>query len=352
MKSFSNLTKIINYRASIDKMIKKIFYTAFLALTTAVASAQSAPSIGVASSTQAHNVVWESKLYRQIEFLSDSLCAGRGTGSAGNTEAAFWIIRRFIDIGLMPCGQNYSTHFYEPFGRNVIGFLPGSTKRHRDSYIVVMAHYDGLGTLNGILYPGADSNASGVVAMTSIAEMFSAMRHLGRAYDCNIIFAALDAKSASMKGSRALVKMILDGKLTDPVSHEIINPDKIRMAVNIDQIGGTMSTLKSGRKDFIIMLGQDAIGQDKKGLLSTCNLKFGSELELGFDYFGSKDFTNIFYRRISDQRAFIENKIPSVMFTSGITMNNNKPADNVGSLDMNILKRRIWLMFHWIEKVM
>ncbi len=331
-------------------MIKKIFYTAILALIPAFTFAQSIPNIGVISSSQAHNVVWESKLYRQIEFLSDSLCAGRGTGTAGNTEAAFWIIRRFANIGLLPCGQNYSTHFYEPFGRNVIGFLPGATKRHKDSYIVVMAHYDGLGTLNGTLYPGADSNASGVIAMTSIAEMFSAMRHLGRAYDCNIIFAALDAKSASMKGSRALMKMILDGKLIDPVSNEAISPDKIKMAVNIDQIGGTMSTLKSGREDFIIMLGQDA--SEQRGLLSTCNLKYGTDLELGFDYFGSKDFTNIFYRRISDQRAFIENKIPSVMFTSGITMNNNKPADNVESLNMNILKRRIWLMFHWIEKAM
>lgn len=333
-------------------MIKKIFYTAILALIPALTSAQSVPNIGAISSAQAHNVVWESKLYKQIEFLSDSLCAGRGTGTAGNTEAAFWIIRRFENIGLLPCGQNYSTHFYEPFGRNVIGFLPGATKRHKDSYIIVMAHYDGLGTLNGTLYPGADSNASGVIAMTSIAEMFSAMRHLGRAYDCNIIFAALDAKSASMKGSRALMKMILDGKLTDPVSNETISPDKIKMAVNIDQIGGTMSTLKSGREDFIIMLGQETSGQGERGLLSICNLKYGTDLELGFDYFGSKDFTNIFYRRISDQRAFIENKIPAVMFTSGITMNNNKPADNVASLNMNILKRRIWLMFHWIEKAM
>ncbi len=333
-------------------MSKKIFYTALFALVCTLSSAQSAPNIGAISSSQAHNVVWESKIYRQIEFLSDSLCSGRATGTAGNTEAAFWIIRRYRDIGLLPCSQNYSAHFYEPFGRNVIGFLPGSSKRHRDSYIVVMAHYDGLGTLNGTLYPGADSNASGVVAMTSIAEMFAAMRHLGRAYGCNVIFAALDAKSASMKGSKALMKMIQDGKLIDPVSGEPIGADKIRLAVNIDQIGGTMSTLRSGRKDFIIMLGEDAVGADKKGLLSICNLKFGTDLELGYDYFGSKDFTNIFYRRIGDQRAFIENGIPSVMFTSGITMNNNKPSDNVGSLDMNILKRRIWLIFHWIEKAM
>lgn len=310
-----------------------------------------APKIGALSSSQAHNMVWESKLYRQIEFLSDSLCGGRATGTAGSTEAAFWIIRRFRDIGLQPCGA-WSYHFYEPYGRNIIGFLPGSAKRHRESYVILMAHYDGIGTLNGTLYPGADSNASGVVAMTSIAEMFASMRRLGRAYGSNLVCVALDAKSSSMKGSRALWKMIEDGELKDPVSGEPISADKISMVVNIDQIGGTMSTLKSGRKDFMIMLGRDAAGKENAGMLSLCNLKYGTELELGYDYFGSKDFTNIFYRRISDQRVFLEHDVPAVLFTSGITMNNNKPYDTVDTLDMGIMKRRIWLIFDWMERIM
>ena len=41
-----------------------------------------------------------------------------------------------------------------------------------------------------------------------------------------------------------------------------------------------------------------------------------------------------------------------MLFTSGITMNNNKPYDTVGSLDMNVLKRRVWLIFHYIERAM
>ena len=252
-------------------MKKKLLNIVLLALLALPALAQSVPNIGAISSTQAHNVVWETKIFRQIEFLSDSLCGGRATGTRGSTEAAAWIMRRFSSIGLMPCGDAWTHHFYEPFGRNVIGFLPGSSKRHRDSYVIVMSHYDGLGTLNGVLYPGADSNASGtasrkgnasgVVSMISIAEMFSSMRHLGRAYGSNLIFVALDAKSGSMKGSRALWKMISEGLLQDPVSGKAIEPSQIGMVVNIDQVGGTMSTLKSGRKDFIIMLGREAAGR-------------------------------------------------------------------------------------------
>ena len=30
-------------------------------------------------------------------------------------------------------------------------------------------------------------------------------------------------------------------------------------------------------------------------------------------------------------------------------MNNNKPADTAKSLDYGLFKRRVWLIFHWIE---
>lgn len=308
--------------------------------------------VGAYSSSQAHNMVWESKIYRQTAFLADSICSGRATGTAGHSEAAFWMIRQYERLGLLPINGAYTAHFYEPLGRNVIGFLPGSTKKHRDSYVIVMAHYDGLGTLKGTLYPGADSNASGVVAMIGICDMFVSMRHLGRAYDSNVIFVGLDAKSHSMKGARALLKMITDGKLTDPVTNEPVPLSKIKMVVNIDQIGGSMSTLKSGRKDYLIMLGKNAAGEENGSLLSICNHQYGTDLELAYDYYGSDDFTNLFYNKVCEQKVFLEAKVPAVLFTSGITMNNNKPYDNAGSLDMEVMKRRIWLMFHWIEKIL
>ena len=187
------MTKKISAKATkIDKTIWALLFIMTCYIYSPAVHAQQ-PTIGAISSEQAHNMVWESKLYRQIEFLSDSLCGGRATGTLGRTET-------------------------------VVGFLPGSTKRHRNSYIIVMAHYDGLGTLNGVLYPGADSNASGVVAMLSIAEMFRSMRTLGRAYGANLIFVALDAKSSSMKGSKELWRSIENGRLIDPVDGHAITP--------------------------------------------------------------------------------------------------------------------------------
>lgn len=331
-------------------MKEKILHIILFICLAAQASAQSGQDIY--KSVPAHNFIWEAKLYRQLEFLSDSVCSGRATGTPGATEAAFWIIRRFRHIGLLPFGGGMARSFTNPVGRNVIGMLPGSSKTHRDSYIIVCAHYDGLGRLNGTLYPGADSNASGVVAMMSLAEMFRGMKILGRSYGKNIIFIALDAKSHSMRGSRAVWEMIDGGQLADPVSGRTITPEQISMVMNIDQIGGTEGLAQwSGKRDFLIMLGGDKVGKFLSDMLGVCNLKYGTDLDLCFDYFGSKSFTDIFYNKVCDQRVFVEHKIPSVLFTSGITMRTNKPYDTTESLDISVLRKRICLIFHWLEYV-
>ena len=306
------------------------------------------------SSSAARNMVWESKLYRQIEFLSDTLCQGRATGTRGSIEAAFWIEREFRDAGLMKFGETFTKRFYAGqglLGRNIIGFIPGSTKTPRDRYIIVGTHFDHIGQLHRTTYPGADANASGIVALTNLAEMFSMMRTIGHGYDSNIIFVAFDAKEMSMAGSQAFWKMIQDGELIDPINGKIITPDKIKVMINIDQIGSSLSPLSRGRNDYMIMLGNHTLNPVDRGMLEYCNRSSGLHMELDFTYYGSKNFTDIFYR-LSDQRVFIDNKIPAVLFTSGITMNTNRTRDTADTLDYEVFKKRIYLIFEWLEKIL
>lgn len=306
------------------------------------------------SSSAARNLIWESKLYRHIEFLSDTLCQGRATGTRGSIETAFWIEREFRDAGLMKFDSTFTKRIYAGqglLGRNIIGFLPGSIKNPKGKYIIVGAHFDHIGQLNRITYPGADSNASGTVALTSLAEMFSMMRTLGKSYDSNIIFVAFDAKELSMAGSRSFWNMIADGSLIDPVSGKVITPKDIRLMVNIDQIGSSLSPLNEGRNDYMIMLGNHSLKPFERELLSYCNRSSGLHMDLDFTYYGSKNFTDIFYR-LSDQRIFIDNRIPAVLFTSGITMNTNRTRDTADTLDYEVFKKRIYLIFDWLEKML
>ena len=313
-----------------------------------------AQNFWIGNDTAAHNLVWEEKLRKRIDFLSDSLCAGRATGTAGGNEAAFWLVGRFRSAGLMPFGNTYAKHLYAgngTVGHNIIGMLPGSRTKACDSYIIIGAHYDHLGVLGGKMYPGADNNASGIAALLSLADMFSTMKDVGRVYGKSIIFVAFDAKEMNMAGSESLWRMIENGELADPVSGKPVTPEKIYAMANMEQIGSSLAPLSSGRKDYLIALGNNSLPNDCRNLLSMCNRFYGTGLELSETYYGSKNFTEVFYR-ISDQKVFAENGIPAVFFTSGITLNTFKTYDTTETLDLEILRKRIILIFHWVEKLL
>ena len=286
----------------------------------------------------------EKALRSKVEFLSDSLCAGRGSGTPGGSEAAFWLSRQFSRLNLTPLGYfSHSFPLSDKAGHNIIGSIPG---RKSDKYVIIMAHYDNLGTLSGTLYPGADSNASGVAALLSLAQAFShSYKACGQGAP-TLIFAALDGRQANMAGAYALCAELMDSKLKDPRTGFIINKEDILQVVNLDIIGSTLAPLDAKRPDYLIMLGGE---QYHKDMLNFLNRSQGIGLDLGFDYYGSRDFTELFYRRICDQRPFLEKGIPAVLFTSGITLRTNRTDDVASSLDYSVLRRRIELIYHWIS---
>lgn len=331
-----------------DPMPKKILSLSIAALLFFISGTHAAGGNYTPSPRNAEYIVKDEDLRLDLAFLTGPYCEGRGLGSKGSALVKTWLIQRFRETGLLKMDGCYARGFTAPSGKtghNVIGFLPGSPG---GGYVIVGAHFDHIGILEGVLYPGADSNASGVVAMLCIAKMVREMNRLGRTYGKNIIFVAFDGKGMSLSGSEAFWKIIEDGRLTDPVTGRTVTKDRISMMVNIDQVGGTDAPLTPGRSDFLIMLS-DGSGMGKSNL-AACNAQYGLGLQLGFDYYGSKDFTKLFFRKVSDQKWFVEHKVPSIMFTSGITMNNNKPADNLSSIDIGIFKKRIFLMYYWLVR--
>ena len=256
----------------------------------------------------------------ELVFLTDSLCGGRATGSPGCQNAAFFLLRSFKSSGLNTFVQSFDCS--GNVGHNIIGITPGWYRR----YIVVGAYYDGLGTLGGELYPGADSNASAVAALLELTRMLPSLckREVG------VIFVAFDAHNVGLQGSKAFLDRYY-GKC------------RIDLMVNLDILGSVDVPLHKNRPDYLIALGCAS------HVFSMDNANRGIGLDLGFDYYGSSNFTELFYRKVSDQRWFLEKGIPSVMFTSGITMRTNKTADTVGSLDLDMLGRRISFISRWIS---
>ena len=276
-----------------------------------------------------------------VEYLSAESLGGRATGSHGAAVAASWLDDQFSAAGLEYVGGAF-LHGFRADGamaRNVIGVIPGTGSK----VVIVMAHYDNLGMLGGTFYPGADSNASGVAALLQLVKMFSYMKECHKTYNSTIMFVALDAKEKDHAGAANLWSKISDGRLG-------FGPGDISLVVNLDQLGSTMSPITKGNPDYLMMLSEEESG--RRYTLANAEKSQHIGLELGYDYYGSKDFTKLFYRRISEQRIFLENNIPSVMFTSGITMLNNKPGDTPETLDYPVLIKRIRLIFYYLDKVL
>lgn len=308
----------------------------------------------VPQTESAKNLVWEAKLKKSVDFLASPICEGRELGTRGGVEATLWIERQFAKAALLKFDGTYTKHFYVPgqrIGHNIVGFMPASGKKQCRKYIVVGAHYDHLGKTDSKIYPGADANASGTVGLCQLAEMFSLMKIIGKSYNCNIIFVAFDGKECNMAGSYAFFKAIEDGDYTNPVNHHVLCPDDIELMVNLDQIGSSLSPVSKDRNDYLLMLGTHSLPKDRRETLEFCNRFYGIDMEICLSYYGSENFTKAFYM-LSDQKVFVEHNIPAVMFTSGITMNNNKPYDTARTLNYEVFKKRIWLIYFWLDRMM
>lgn len=301
---------------------------------------------GLGCSAQIGGMVSASSLRSKVEFLSSPLCDGRATESLGGMEAAFWISRQMQHDEVLPMGDSYM-HSRMASGRcirNIIGIVP--SEKPSDRYIIIAAHYDNLGVLNGNYYPGADSNASGVAAMLSVARSLRGMKVLGKGLPVNVIFVALDAKQVNMLGAECLYSDLAAGRLRNPATGAVVRKSQVSMFVNIDILGGTLAPIRNGNPRYLIMLGGD---ESHRKMLRNANEKVDAGLQLGFDYYGSRDFTDLFYRRVSEQKVFIAHDIPSVMFTSGITMNTNRVADTAETLDFDVLRARVAAICQWLE---
>ena len=290
-------------------------------------------------------------LRADVEFLSDSLCAGRAAGTAGGVEAASYISRRLSGLGYSVSVQPFAIDSSRvghnilaysaaggvpPEGRATRGTEAGGPLRRSGGVspkgelpkggtppplTIVMASYDGLGTLGGKLYPGADSNASGVAALLALAEKLKDRK--------DVLLVFTDARNAGGGGARAL-KTLLNGC-------------RIVLVVNIDIIGASIAPVDEYWPDYLIALGAERF----KNTFERCNR--GIQLHLYYSYYRSRVFTDLFYRRNGDHAAFVAAGVPVILFTSGITGNTNKPSDTFDTLDYDIFARRVEFISRFIS---
>ena len=281
--------------------------------------------------TMYEQIVYQAKQERLMTWLSHDMNHGRATGTRDAARVARYIETHFKQYGLEPfCAGS----FYQPFladsasgtvGRNVIGIVPSAVPS--DEYVLITAHYDHLGVLDGNIYNGADDNASGVTVLLNLADMFGTMKKTRTGPDKNIIFAALDAKELNMAGSKHFV------------NHLIIGKDSIICAINIDQIGTVIEPVHEADTSFVIVLGEQTLCRQDRGLIDMCNRYYNIGLDIDHTFYGSENFTRLFYQ-LSDQIVFHEAGIPALVFTSGFHRHTYKTTDDPDIISYPVMKKR------------
>jgi Zn-dependent M28 family amino/carboxypeptidase len=148
-------------------------------------------------------------LLDDVRILSADDMEGRDTGSPGGERARAYIVSRLEAMGIAapPVGRLQPFEAETPSrsglvrykGTNIIGLIPGT--RAGDRYIVVTAHYDHVGVSNGLIYNGADDNASGVATMLELARRLKA-----QAPEHSVLIVAFDGEERGLIGAKHFVQ--------------------------------------------------------------------------------------------------------------------------------------------------
>jgi hypothetical protein len=164
------------------------------------------------------------RIMGRLSALSADSMEGRLAGTAGGKRARAWIIRELTAIGVKPLGASFEHPVKlavrpnaDTLGANIVARIPG--KRSGGPTLVLSAHYDHLGVRNGAIYNGADDDASGCVALLTIAE-----RLLREQPEHDVVLAFFDAEEGGLRGARAFV-----AEGTVPLSQVALN-------INLDMV--------------------------------------------------------------------------------------------------------------------
>lgn len=196
--------------------------------------------------------------------------------------------------------------------QNVLGLLEGTDPDLRDEVVVVGAHYDHVGIINGLIHNGADDNASGTAGLLEIAEAFA---ELPRPPRRSVLFIAFSAEELGLLGSAFYV------------ANPVIPLHKTVAMINMDMIS-------RNEEDEVTV-----IGSKRSRELHELNIAANHEIGLTLKYDGERFFDR------SDQANFARHRIPVIFYNADIHPDYHRPSDDSHKINPNKLARVARLAF-------
>ena len=206
---------------------------------------------------------------------------------------------------------------------NVVGILRGSDPELAETFVVVTAHFDHLGTARpdetgDSVYNGADDNASGTAAALEVAE---ALGTLDQAPARSVIVLLVSGEEDGLLGSTAWV------------DHPPVDIGSVVANINMDMVGRNAA-------DTVIGIGQEysTLG----GVLDTI---IAARPDLGLNVILDPVPEERYFFR-SDQLPFIQRGIPAVFFTGHDHEDYHRRSDESHMIDDDKAARVARLAFY------
>jgi Zn-dependent M28 family amino/carboxypeptidase len=294
-----------------------------LAAAAQIAGAQSARAVTRAPHVPALD---STRLLVDLSVLAADSMEGRRIATAGGARARAYLLHEFSRIGLRPARDSFPSHFSaksragEVEGVNLAGVIRGT--KHAGRYLVVSAHYDHLGVRDGVIYNGADDNASGTAAVLAMAQWFKA-----HPPDHSIIFALFDGEESGLLGAKAFV------------AHPPVPLEKVIADVNLDMV--------SRNVNGELYAAGATPNPSMKPLLESIAAIAPVKLLLGHDSgIGQSNWI-----QQSDQGPFATKKIPFVYFGVEDHPDYHKPGDKIGHIEPGFYYRCVQTIAEFVRRL-
>jgi hypothetical protein len=236
----------------------------------------------------------------------------QGRRGEGAEKAAAYIVDAFRAIGLEPL---FDGRYLQPIpttepgktqGRNVGAVLRGTDPKLRDEWVILSAHFDHLGVRGGVLYPGADDNASGVAMMLEVARCMARSSERPRR---SVMFIGFDLEEVGLFGSRYFVE------------HSPVPLDRVVLFITADMIGRAFAGVCDRH---VFVMGTEHAPGLRPWIARSAR---GRPVEVGL--LGS----DLVILNRSDYGPFRSRSVPYLFFSTGENPRYHTPRDDPESLN-------------------
>jgi Zn-dependent M28 family amino/carboxypeptidase len=257
------------------------------------------------------------------EMLAGEALRGRGSATADEAAAAAYVAHQFERFGLKPApgmtgylqtapvtivDKKKSVTLSGVTTTNAIGWLPGNDPSA--GVILLSAHLDHLGVRDGVVYSGANDDASGTTAVIELARALSATGPHRR----SILFVCYGAEELGAIGSRWFAE------------HAPVPIDSIVANIEFEMIGMQDPSLPA---DTLIMTGYD------RSTLGAALRDHGALVAP--DPYPEQHF----FQRSDNYTLALKGVVAHTLSAWPMPPTYHQPSDNVANLDIGYMTRAI-----------